>query len=249
VDTTPETAPVEDAFCQQAEAWTPRQEGHELAEGPTVEAGIAKQRKRSGEFHHSVGFAGSPGERADQPAPLRMADQHARVPLHLDPYDGRAEEHPLDHGEIASKCQLHRRQRRRRRRDESFAGQVPEQRLLKILSAHAQGGGDCGPDGLWKGRCARRFPEDMRSRSPGRHRRLPLAGPESPENLDGESELLRRALARQWVTQPRLQLTLRPSDEPLMLLEENPKPGVVMFPEEVRHREGSGHAIAEQIGG
>jgi len=42
---------------------------------------------------------------------------------------------------------------------------------------------------------------------------------------------------------------LRPSDEPLMLLEENPKPGVVMFPEEVRHREGSGHAIAEQIGG
>lgn len=89
----------------------------------------------------------------------------------------------------------------------------------------------------------------MRSGSPGRHRRLPLAGPESPENLDGESELLRRALARQWVTQPRLQLTLRPSDEPLMLLEENLKPGVVMFPEEVRHREGSGHAIAEQIGG
>jgi hypothetical protein len=42
---------------------------------------------------------------------------------------------------------------------------------------------------------------------------------------------------------------LRPSDEPLMLLEENPKPGVVMVPEEVRHREGSGHAIAEQIGG
>jgi hypothetical protein len=34
-----------------------------------------------------------------------------------------------------------------------------------------------------------------------------------------------------------------------MLLEENLKPGVVMFPEEVRHREGSGHAIAEQIGG
>jgi len=48
-------------------------------------------------------------------------------------------------------------------------------------------------------------------------------------------------LARQWVAQPRLQLTLRPSAEPFMLLEENSKPGVVMFPEEVWHREGSGH--------
>src|SRR2546428_13441328 len=34
-----ETAPVEDTFCSQAEAWTPRQEGPELAECPTIEAG------------------------------------------------------------------------------------------------------------------------------------------------------------------------------------------------------------------
>jgi hypothetical protein len=34
-----------------------------------------------------------------------------------------------------------------------------------------------------------------------------------------------------------------------MLLKENSQPGMVMFPEEVRDREASGHAIAEQIGG
>ena len=30
-----------------------------------------------------------------------MADQHARVPLDLDPYHGRPEQHPLDYREIA----------------------------------------------------------------------------------------------------------------------------------------------------
>src|SRR5439155_26859089 len=53
-----ETAPVEDTFCSQAEAWTPRQEGHELAECPTIEAGVAKQRKRSHELLRRGSAAG-----------------------------------------------------------------------------------------------------------------------------------------------------------------------------------------------
>jgi len=53
---------------------------------------------------------------------LGMADQHARVPLDLDPLQTVARRASPDHREIASKCQFHRRQRLSRRRDESFAG-------------------------------------------------------------------------------------------------------------------------------
>jgi hypothetical protein len=44
-----------------------------------------------------------------------------------------------------------------------------------------------------------------------------------------------------------LQIASRFADEPLMLLDERPQPRVVMLPEEVRHHEGPGHAIADQI--
>ncbi len=72
---------------------------------------------------------------------------------------------------------------------------------------------------------------------------------ESSENLDGQPELPGRAVARQGVAQACLQVTLRPSDEALMLLEKDLQPGVVMFAEIVRDDECPGHAIAEQIGG
>src|SRR4030095_12226421 len=42
-----ETAAVEDAVRSQAEAWTPRQEGHELSERPAIEAGGVTQRETS----------------------------------------------------------------------------------------------------------------------------------------------------------------------------------------------------------
>src|SRR5262245_53174182 len=53
-----ETAAMEDAVSSQAEARTPRQEGHQLTERPTIEAGVAKQRERSREFHCRTGAAG-----------------------------------------------------------------------------------------------------------------------------------------------------------------------------------------------
>jgi hypothetical protein len=76
-----------------------------------------------------------------------------------------------------------------------------------------------------------------------------MARPKPPQDLDGQSELLGGTLARQRLAEPSLQLALGPSDEPLMLLEERPQPRVVVFPEEVRHHKGPGHATAEQIVG
>jgi len=72
---------------------------------------------------------------------------------------------------------------------------------------------------------------------------------EPPEDLDGQPELLGGTLARQRLAQPSLELALRLSDEPFMLLEEHPQPRVVVFSEEVRHHKGPGHATAEQIVG
>ena len=97
--------------------------------------------------------------------------------------------------------------------------------------------------------CSCCLPENVRARPSGEHRRLPVVRTESSKNLNGEAELPWRALARQWVAQPRLQLTLRPSDKAFMLLEEDSEPGVVMLTEIVRDHDRPGHAIAEQIGG
>ena len=76
-----------------------------------------------------------------------------------------------------------------------------------------------------------------------------MARSKPPEDLDCQPELLGGTLARQRLPQPSLELTLRLSDEPLMLLEEHPQPRVVVFPEKVRHDKGSGDATAEQIVG
>jgi hypothetical protein len=73
-----------------------------------------------------------------------------------------------------------------------------------------------------------------------------MASPEPCENLDGQPELLRRTLARQWLAQPRIQIALGSSDEPLMLLEERSQPGMVVLREEVRDHQGPCHAIADQ---
>ena len=72
---------------------------------------------------------------------------------------------------------------------------------------------------------------------------------EPPEDLDGQPDLFGGILARQRLPQPSLELALRLSDEPLMLLEEHPQPRVVVLPEQVRHHKGPGHATAEQIVG
>jgi len=42
------------AFRSQTEAWTPREEGYELAECPTIEAGVAEQREGSRDFYPSL---------------------------------------------------------------------------------------------------------------------------------------------------------------------------------------------------
>ena len=42
------------------------------------------------------------------------------------------------------------------------------------------------------------------------------------EDLNGQPELHRRAFAREWLAKPSVQLSLRPPDEALVLLEENP---------------------------
>jgi hypothetical protein len=89
----------------------------------------------------------------------------------------------------------------------------------------------------------------MFARPSGWHRRLPVAGTESSENLNGQTELSRGALARKWLAQPHLQLALGSSDEAFMLLKEDSEPRVVVLPEVVRDHDRPGHAIAEQIGG
>jgi hypothetical protein len=49
-----------------------------------------------------------------------------------------------------------------------------------------------------------------------------LASPEACEDLNGQSELHRRALAREWIAKPSVQLSLSPSNEALVLLEKDP---------------------------
>ncbi len=73
-----------------------------------------------------------------------------------------------------------------------------------------------------------------------------MAALEPCEDFDGQFELAWRALARQRLAQPGIQIALGPSDEPLMLLEEGSQPGMVVLPEEVRDHEGPGDAIADQ---
>ena len=64
-----------------------------------------------------------------------------------------------------------------------------------------------------------------------------MASPEPREDLNGQPELHGRALAREWIAKPSVQLSLRPSDEALVLVEENPQPGMVLLSEEVRNHE------------
>jgi hypothetical protein len=75
-------------------------------------------------------------------------------------------------------------------------------------------------------------------------------GPTEPrEHFDGQLQLARRTVAGQGVAQPSIQLTLGPPDEPLVLLEEAPQPGMVVLPEEVRDHDGPCDAIADQMRG
>src|SRR5204862_5363286 len=92
--------------------------------------------------------------------------------------------------------------------------------------------------------------EDQRAGFPGRNRRAAANTALDPrEDLNGQPELCGRGLARKWLAQASIQLSLRPPDKALMLLDENPKPGVVLLAKKMRHHEGSRHAIAEQTVG
>ena len=71
-----------------------------------------------------------------------------------------------------------------------------------------------------------------------------MAAPEPRENFDGQFELPWRALARQRLPQPGIQIALGPSDEPLMLLEEGSQPWMVVLPEEVRDHKGPRDAVS-----
>lgn len=73
-----------------------------------------------------------------------------------------------------------------------------------------------------------------------------MAPLEPCEDLHGQPELHRRALARHWLAQPGIQLPLGAPDEPLMLVEQGSEPGMVLLSEEVGDDEGPRHAIAEQ---
>src|SRR5439155_7850178 len=81
----------------------------------------------------------------------------------------------------------------------------------------------------------------------GRHHPcIPLATLEPPEDFEGEFKLPRRALTREWLAQPGIQIALPPPDKPLMLLEEGSQPWMVVRSEEVRDYKGSRDAIADQ---
>ena len=73
-----------------------------------------------------------------------------------------------------------------------------------------------------------------------------MAAPEPRENFDGQFELPWRALARQRLPQPGIQIALAPSDEPLMLLEEASQPWMVVLREEVRDHKRPRDVIADQ---
>ena len=75
---------------------------------------------------------------------------------------------------------------------------------------------------------------------------LARAAPEPREDLDGQFQLARGTLARQWLAQAGIELALGLPDEPLILLEKEPQPGVVVLAEEVGHERAPGDAIVEQ---
>jgi hypothetical protein len=64
--------------------------------------------------------------------------------------------------------------------------------------------------------------------------------------VDGLFPLRGGALAGERLLQARIECSLRLPHEPLMLLEEDPQPGVVMLAEEVRHERAPDDAIVEQ---
>ena len=67
------------------------------------------------------------GDGADESTPLRVADQHSRVPLHVDAENGRVQQESLNECEVAPECQFDRRYGLSRRANEPFAGEVGEQ--------------------------------------------------------------------------------------------------------------------------
>ena len=66
------------------------------------------------------------------------------------------------------------------------------------------------------------------------------------EDLDGEPELLRRTLGAQRLAQPRFELTVGPTDEPRVLLEERSQPGMIVLSQEVGHDVRSRGATVER---
>ncbi len=69
---------------------------------------------------------------------------------------------------------------------------------------------------------------------------------EPREDLDGQSQLHRWGLTRKGLAQSRVQLSLRPSDKALVLLDERSQPGMVLRAQELRDHEGPSDAIAEE---
>src|SRR5258706_15792433 len=76
-----------------------------------------------------------------------------------------------------------------------------------------------------------------------------MASPEPREDLDGQPELHGRTFARERIAKPSVQLSLGPSNEALVLLEENPQPRMVLLSEEVRNHERARDATVEQTVG